>query len=656
MPTALPRPQHPLRTAASGPKHPLRWLLFFIVAHFILSLVAVEVRSGFSGHAMFWGLSGLTAAVVAQAPRRWRGAVVAAVVASCGAVYLMTGVSLWIAMGFAVANGAQAMVAGQLLRRHLPQGRRIVRLGDIGWLGVAAIAGGLTGSGLGGLTHLVSTGSLELSVVGAWFTSNLVGILVGAPVFLAFISLRLEPPPVQRWVPFLVAGASTAIIIAGSTWASSVTGRNLSYLVIVPVMFSAVWLGQRHTALLMGGLALSLAVATGRGVGPFAATDSMFDPLLAAQLFMGVAQLTALVVSVEATRRRDVIAELDGILAATVEGVLVVDDTGTIRHTNAGAETTFAASPGQLLGMTFGSLVPSEDVGDEEILHLTRAERVDGSQFWAEISQGKIYERSGRRRTAVVVRDVTGRIETEERVRRIQDEFVSNMTHEMKTPLTAIIGFSDWMLSESDTPNPVGDLEMIRDSALTMETLIDDILDFKRISGAEGAREPVDLGSIVRASVEAMSQPALARSIEIPVDIDPCPAVLGDSDELQSAVENLVSNAVKYSHPGGEVRVGLQAEGGQVLLTVEDQGIGIPDADQGHLFKRFFRAGNTGDIHGTGLGLALVRQVVERHGGSVTLVSAADEGTQVTVTLPVTADTSAPIERPASEVALGLAV
>ena len=91
------------------------------------------------------------------------------------------------------------------------------------------------------------------------------GTLVGAPVFLALYSLRAEPPPVLRWVPTLIAGASTSIVVIVSIWGSSVTGRNFSYLVIVPVMVSAVWLGQRHTALLVGGLAVSLAAATSRG-------------------------------------------------------------------------------------------------------------------------------------------------------------------------------------------------------------------------------------------------------------------------------------------------------------------------------------------------------------------------------------------------------
>jgi len=638
-------------TATARPKHPFHWLLLFVGVHFILSLVAVEVRSGFSEHAMFWGLAGMTTAVVAQSPRQWRFAVVAAVVLSCGTVYLIIGEAPGSALGFAMANGAPALVAGELLRRRLPQGRRIVRLRDIGWLVAAAIVGGLAGSGLGGLTELITSGTFAPNAMATWLMANIVGILVGAPVFLAIFSLRAEPPPVPQWFPTLIAVVSTAIVVAGSSWASMATGRNFSYLVIVPVMVSAVWLGQRHTALLVGGLALSLAFATGRGVGPFAATESLFDPLLAAQLFMSVVQLTALVVGVEASRRRDVIAELDAILAATLEGVLVVDDTGTVRHTNAGAESILAASSGGLIGLELSSLVSLEGVEDDESLHLTRALRVDGSEFWAEVSLGKIFERSGRRRTAVVVRDVTARIETEESVRRIQDEFVSNMTHELKTPLTAIIGFSDWMLSDPDTPNSAEDLEMIRDSALSMKSLIDDILDFKRISGAVAASDPVDLGTIVKASVNVVSPVAKDRSIEISVDVERCPGVLGDADQLQSAVQNLMSNAVKYSNSGGRVRVGLRQEGGQVHLKVEDEGIGIPVADQGNLFVRFFRAGNTGEIHGTGLGLALVRQVVEQHGGSVDIVSSVGEGTTVTLRLPVISPPAPRTEAPMPEMA-----
>lgn len=623
-----------MQPASASFNRPLRWFLALALGHFLLSLLAIQARSGFVGDSMFWGLAGFSSAVLAQAPLVWRRVGAVAVFVSGGVSYLIFGAPFPMAIGFAAANAVQAFTAGGLLRRHLPQGRRIVRLRDIGSLAMAAVVSASVGAGVGALTAWAETGSLDGAVLGTWFMANSVGILVGAPVILALFSMRRESPPAHRWVPVLVVAAVTGLVFAGAIWASGETGRNFSYLLIVPVMISAVWLGQRPTALLVGVLAVAVALATSRGSGPFAATESSFDPLLAAQLFMSVVQLTALTVGVEASRRRDVIAELDGILAATVEGVLVIDETGTIRHTNAGSEAILAARPGELAGRRLDEFVPMEEVDDQETLHLSSARRSDGSPFWAEISRGAIYERSGRKRTAVVVRDVTGRIETEERVRQIQNEFVSNMTHELKTPLTAIIGFSDWLLAEPDSPTLTEDLTTIRDSALSMKTLIDDILDFKRVAGAEGAREAVDLRTVVMSSVDMVSPAAVDKLIEISLNLDVDPTVTGDRDQLGHAVQNLLSNAVKYSNPGGRVDVELTEEDGTVVLSVADQGIGIPEADLERLFERFFRAGNAGEIHGTGLGLALVRQVVERHGGGVELSSALGRGTRVCLTLP----------------------
>ena len=620
---------------------PLLLLLVFISAHFLLSLIAIELRNGFSSDSVFWGLAGLSSAVLAQTPMGWRRVLVAGVVASSAASYLIVGASVPVAAGFAVANGAQVVIAAHLLRGHLPQGRRIVRIGDIGWLVTAAIVSASAGAAVGGLTRWLESGSPDVAAVGTWFMANAVGMLVGAPVALALFSLKRERPPEPRWVATLAVAGITSVVFAAAMWSSAATARNFSYLVIVPVMISAVWLGQRHTALLVGALAVAVAVGTSRGLGPFAASESVFDPLLAAQLFMSVVQLTALTVGVESSRRRDVIAELDGILAATVEGVLVVDETGTIRHTNAGTEAILAGAQGQIIGQQLSAFVPFGDFGDDTGLHLTQAVRLDGSTFWAEVSRGDIHERSGRRRTAVVVRDVTGRIEIEEQVQRIQDEFVSNMTHELKTPLTAIIGFSEWLLAEPDSPDLAGDLGTIRESALSMKLLIDDILDFKRIAGSEGAREAVNLRAVVGSAIDMVSPGALDRSVEISLRLDVSPTVTGDADQLEHAVQNILSNAVKYSNLGGRVDIVVSEVGPTVVLSVTDQGIGIPEADQERLFERFFRAGNTGEIHGTGLGLALVRQVVQRHGGEVDLTSMLGQGTCVAVTLPL-ADAAPP--------------
>jgi signal transduction histidine kinase len=100
-------------------------------------------------------------------------------------------------------------------------------------------------------------------------------------------------------------------------------------------------------------------------------------------------------------------------------------------------------------------------------------------------------------------------------------------------------------------------------------------------------------------------------------------------------VRNVVSNAIKYSYEGGEVSVALEAREDSVHLAVVDEGIGIPESDQARLFERFFRAGNVGELQGTGLGLALVRQVVERHRGTVALTSAVGRGTSVEIVLPL---------------------
>ena len=622
-------------TSPALSSRPLRWLLAFTVAHLALSLLAIEIRSGFAGDPIFWGLSGLSSAVIAQTPvgrRRWYAA---AVVTSSVVTYLIAGSPVAMAAGFAVANGVQAVVAARIFHRYLPQGRRIVRLRDIAWLVTAGISSASVGAGLGAATRWAAVGSVEVATVGTWFMANTVGIVIGAPVILALFSLRAEPPHLHMRIPAIVVGGVTTAVFAGAVVASSSTGRNFSYLILVPVMVAAVWLGQRHTAILVGGLAVAVAVGTSRGIGPFAAVESTFDPLLTAQLFMSVVQLTALTVGVEASRRRDVIAELDGILAATVEGVFVVDDTGTIRHSNAGGEGILGAPSGGLVGRHLDEFVAEDGIEDGTTLHLARAERVDGSMFWAEVSRGEIHEGSGRRRSAVVVRDVTGRIETEEKVRRIQDEFVAYMTHELKTPLTAIIGFSEWLLAEPDSPTLSEDLETIRDSALSMKKLIDDILDFKRVATADAEHEAVDMRDLVESSVDRVSPAAVERGVEFRVDLDLIPTVSGDAGQLGHAVQNILSNAVKYSNPGGKVHVALSEQGSGVVLSVADQGIGIPEADLEGLFERFYRAGNTGDIHGTGLGLALVRQVALRHGGEVELDSVLGRGTHVRLTLPV---------------------
>jgi PAS domain S-box-containing protein len=416
-------------------------------------------------------------------------------------------------------------------------------------------------------------------------------------------------------------------------------------MVILPLLMSAMILGQRGTAILTTAAALFIVWGAGQGLEPFGRPDSALDPVIASQLFLVVIQFSVTALAIESSRRRDLIAELHGVLDAAIEGVLVVDETGVIRRVNTGAVDLFGYGQDELVGHGLTDFIgpaadalPRTDSGSDK-LRLIRGRRADGTAFWAEASQGSIAEPSGRHRYALIVRDVTDRIDAEARVERLQDEFVSQMTHELRTPLTAILGYSDIMLADETLGKGNVELEIIHDSAKTVLEMIDDILAFKRLAAAEAElkQEPIDLKEIAAEAVSMMEGTARARGIGLVAGLQPTPKISGDRRQLQQAVRNLVSNAVKYSHDGGLVEVSTGATDHQVVVGVADHGIGIPSEDQARIFRRFFRAANAeaAGIPGSGLGLVLVREVARAHGGDVSLTSAVGAGTRVTLTLPI---------------------
>jgi PAS domain S-box-containing protein len=386
-------------------------------------------------------------------------------------------------------------------------------------------------------------------------------------------------------------------------------------------------------------------------LSPLAGAATWVPWLLFAAVMVSAVTVTGVLIRLSATRaaqlleterfsgrQRDLIAEMQGILDAAVEAVLVVDETGIIRRANMGAAAMFATTESNMVGGSYSTyILEVEPLPDhpKEQLNLTKGHRADGTAFWAETSESGISEPPGHRRRAVIVRDVTDRIETEDRVRRVQDEFVSNMTHELKTPLTAIIGFTEWLLSNPDSPSVAEDLEVIRTSAVSLQDLIDNILDFKRLSAtATRQTAAVDLESLVLQVVSMNRTSAAARDVTVTFSKQSASPVNADRLQMEQAIRNLVSNAVKYSKTGGKVEITLERTDGSVVLSVSDDGIGISDEDQKRIFQRFFRASNTGEIRGTGLGLAMVRQIAEGHGGKLILTSNLGEGTRVEMHLP----------------------
>jgi hypothetical protein len=223
---------------------------------------------------------------------------------------------------------------------------------------------------------------------------------------------------------------------------------------------------------------------------------------------------------------------------------------------------------------------------------------------------------------------------------RARDEFTASVSHDLKNPLASIKVSAQGLRRQAGRlGTPEGEriadgLTRIDSSATRMRALIDELLDMARVrvgQPLELAPRSTDLVALVGDVVAR--QPARDR-VRVRADH---PSLVGEWDgpRLERVVENLVSNALKYSPAGGNVTITLAGEGdGAAMLSVSDRGVGIPAADQPHVFERFQRAGNVGGIRGTGLGLASVKQIVEQHGGTISVESEEGQGSTFTVRLP----------------------
>jgi signal transduction histidine kinase/ActR/RegA family two-component response regulator len=229
-----------------------------------------------------------------------------------------------------------------------------------------------------------------------------------------------------------------------------------------------------------------------------------------------------------------------------------------------------------------------------------------------------------------------------EAAHRVKDEFVATMSHELRTPLNAILGWTRMMKSGRVSPTRVPHaLETIERNVVSQTALIDDLLDVSRILTGKLRLnvESVDLPHVIEATIETLRPASEARSIQIHAVIDShAGPVVGDPDRLSQIVTNLLSNAVKFSAKGGRVHIHLERVSSIVRLTVTDSGVGIPAEFLPHVFDRFRQADQTTSRRhgGLGLGLSIVKHLVELHGGSIVAHSEGiDRGATFIVTIPL---------------------
>jgi PAS domain S-box-containing protein len=235
-----------------------------------------------------------------------------------------------------------------------------------------------------------------------------------------------------------------------------------------------------------------------------------------------------------------------------------------------------------------------------------------------------------------------GRLNTElSELDRMKSELVATVSHELRTPLTSIRGYTELLADAAPGTLPPTErrmVEIIDRNGQRLLALVEDLLTFSRIDSGTFSLmvEDVHLAGVldtVCTSVAPSLPPTLELNIRVAGELG---KVRGDAAQLERAVLNLVSNAVKFSPDGGTITVGARRDGNRVTIVVADTGIGMSREEQGRLFQRFYRTptAQKRQIQGTGLGLALVKGIVDKHGGTVDLTSAPGRGTTVTVTLP----------------------
>jgi signal transduction histidine kinase len=226
-------------------------------------------------------------------------------------------------------------------------------------------------------------------------------------------------------------------------------------------------------------------------------------------------------------------------------------------------------------------------------------------------------------------------------VDRLKTNFVASVSHELRTPLTSIRGYAELLLD--DAPEDENDqqtrmLSIIDRNARRLLSLVEDLLLLSKMDSKTLERkvETVDLAELCDGAAVVLEPSLRVAEVTIVTELERPLRVDGDRSQLERVLFNLLSNAIKFSHRGHSVTIGGRVEAGEVVLTVRDTGIGVPADEMPKLFTRFFRsaADEAHSIPGTGLGLSVVREIVENHGGQVTMDSTQGEGSTVTVTLP----------------------
>jgi two-component system phosphate regulon sensor histidine kinase PhoR len=348
-------------------------------------------------------------------------------------------------------------------------------------------------------------------------------------------------------------------------------------------------------------------------------------------------------ISSDLARRIQAITEdrhrLETVLAATLEGVVAIDSDRRVTLMNQASQRLLGVKAADCLGRSF-----EQSFRHQALRHLA-SEAVAANQLRsAEMREGtktlEVYAtplKAGMG-LVLVVHDVTEmrRLET------LRRDFVANVSHELKTPLTSIRAYVDTLIDGGlqDQENNLRFLRKIETHASRLAALISDLLSLSKIESGDAFSQhmKVNLGELVLGSFQRLGPLAEAKKLGYRVHVSPKPLhILGDMEAIHQIFDNLIDNAIKYTEAGGSIEVSVDRRGDQICVSVKDTGIGIPREDLPRIFERFYRVdkARSREIGGTGLGLSIAKHLVQAIGGEIEVESEVGTGTTFTTRFPV---------------------
>jgi len=335
---------------------------------------------------------------------------------------------------------------------------------------------------------------------------------------------------------------------------------------------------------------------------------------------------------------------LAAILNSMIEGVIVVDGSGSIISINPTVEKIFDVTKDEAEGKSLLEAVRNNDISEVINQVLSSSEPVSKELIlsWPvqrifQINASPVFEKGRISGCLAVIHDITEirKLET------MRKDFVANVSHELKTPLTSIKGFVETLLEGAleDKENSRHFLKIIQDHANRLNNLINDLLDLSSIESNKVGLEVEDLNlkELTDKVLTGFKSQIKKRFLEVQNDLNAGILVRADKAKIEQVLTNLIDNAIKFNKDNGVIKVYSQESSGRVKIIVEDSGLGIPAKDLPRVFERFYRVdkARSRELGGTGLGLSIVKHIIELHGGSAGVESTEGMGSKFWFILPV---------------------